>query len=418
MAERNSWAVGSDTDRRIDVEDARLAMGALWTPDGTGLQTRPGFRPGPGSGGQVTASSPTADTAVHVAAFQYVLPASRGSGPYVATLDASETIDVLTDHPADAANPRRDLIIAQQSDRFYGDDSNLFQVRHLVGTASATPSDPAVDGSPDYVLLARIAVKAAAAAITSADITDLRPTPLLTVAVGGILPVGATGQRPDDPWPGMTIYRTDWGWHETWDGTAWRVVSQITVSSISALTTGVSDPFEGQVAYVRSVDALYVYDGFDWQPHVPAMPTAKLVCSNANQSFADQATVAVKFSTAPIDDLGGWNGTDGYIVQRTGRYSVSGNMTWGAYSGGYRQLYTTLNGQPIDGSQGSTNVIADPGVHVTPCSSPAQLVDAQAGDTIRMMAWQNSGGAISMTGNVSSGAQFRATLNINCVSKS
>src|SRR5690606_40726002 len=61
---RASWAVGSDTERVIDVEDARLSNAAAWLPAGPAT-ARTGFRPASGDPGAVTASG-TPDGYVHV----------------------------------------------------------------------------------------------------------------------------------------------------------------------------------------------------------------------------------------------------------------------------------------------------------------------------------------------------------------
>lgn len=222
MAEKDSWAVGSDTDRRVDVEDARAALSALLAPS-SGIAGRAGFLAGPTTQGQVTASG-TPNASVNVAAFQVVLANSRGIFPYTVTLDAPKTVDVLVANPSDPTNARRDLIIAQQSDAYYGDASSPFEVKRITGTAAASPSDPAVPGSPDYITLARVTVTAGATTITSGMITDLRPAPL-TVARGGVLPC-TSSTRPSVPYSGMVIYETDTGIMRVWNATsaAWRQV--------------------------------------------------------------------------------------------------------------------------------------------------------------------------------------------------
>jgi len=151
----------------------------------------------------------------------------------VATLDAIKDINILST-PADPTNPRDDLIIAQQSDKFYSDASNAFQVKQVVGTPSGTPADPAVTGSPDFVRLARVRVSANATTITNANITDLRTTGgfgtginlagLHTVALGGILPVASLAQQNAlvGKYDGMAIYRQDLDRLLIWDGAAWR----------------------------------------------------------------------------------------------------------------------------------------------------------------------------------------------------
>jgi hypothetical protein len=206
MAEKDSWAVGSDTDRRVDVEDARAATSALLAPSST-IAGRGGFLAGPATQGQVTANG-TPNASVNVAAFQYALPNSRGIFPYIVTLDSSKSIDVLVANPSDPTNARRDLIIAQQSDAYYGDASSPFEVKRITGTPAASPSDPTVPGSPDYVTLARITVTAGATTITSGMITDLRPA-TITTARGGIIPC-TSSTRPTS-YAGMVIYETDTG---------------------------------------------------------------------------------------------------------------------------------------------------------------------------------------------------------------
>lgn len=207
MAEKASWAVGSDTERIVDVEDARAATSGLLAPSAT-IAGRTGFLAGPATQGQVTASG-TPDANVHVAAFQAALPNSRGTFPYIVTLDAPKTLDVLVANPSDPTNPRHDLIIAQQSDAYYGDASSPFEVVRVTGTPAASPSDPAVPGSPDYFTLARITVTAGATTITSGMITDLRPAQI-TVARGAVLPC-TSSTRPTAPYGGMTIFETDTG---------------------------------------------------------------------------------------------------------------------------------------------------------------------------------------------------------------
>jgi hypothetical protein len=207
MAEKDSWAVGSDTDRRVDVEDARAATSALLAPSST-IAGRTGFLAGPATQGQVTANG-TPNATVNVAAFQAAIANPRGIFPYIATLDSTKSVDVLVADPSDPTNPRRDLIIAQQSDAFYGDASSPFEVKRITGTPAASPSDPTVTGSPAYITLARITVTAGATTITSGMITDLRPAPI-TVARGGVIPC-TSSTRPASPYGGMVIHETDTG---------------------------------------------------------------------------------------------------------------------------------------------------------------------------------------------------------------
>lgn len=209
MPERNSWAVGSADKPFITTEDARIAASATLVPGPSAVTARNGIRVGPGEPGRVHQTVPTSTGSVVVEAFQCAVRASRGIGSYLATLDAPKTLDVLA-VPADPANDRIDLVVAQQSDEFYLDTTTRFEVRLERGRASSTPQDPIVTGSPDYLVLARVRVKAGATAVTDAVIEDLRPGRV--VAAGGILPVRDAAERDTiTGYPGMFVLRLDNG---------------------------------------------------------------------------------------------------------------------------------------------------------------------------------------------------------------
>lgn len=262
MPERNSLWV-SQAGGLISVEDARVGLGALMMPGSSFVNARSGFRPVAGEPGQVTPTPTTPDGNVRVAPFQYFLQSGRASvaGPYVMTLDAVKTINVLST-PANATNNRNDLIIAQQSDTFYADATSPMQVRQVVGTPSGTPVDPTVTGSPDYITLARVVVRANTTQILNTDITDLRPTQRATVALGGLLPVATQAVRDGvaAPYNGLPIYRQDKGWIETYDGTAYRAQGLPVVAALADVT----NPITGQLVVLNTDLAIYRYTGSAW----------------------------------------------------------------------------------------------------------------------------------------------------------
>src|SRR5687768_3148173 len=157
--------------RKVDAEDARVAIGALWTPGATAITARQGLRPGPGSPGLV-AQTGTPGPNVTMNAFQYAMTASRGAGPYIGTETAQVTIPIL-DVPADPSNQRNDLIIIRQSDTYYSDGSSVGGPIRVQGTPSGTPADPSLAAYPDHIQLARIRVTAGAATVTTSMIDDL-----------------------------------------------------------------------------------------------------------------------------------------------------------------------------------------------------------------------------------------------------
>lgn len=266
MAERDSWAVGASGDRRVGAEDARLGVGALLTQGNSNINTRVGLRPGPQNPGLVAATGTPGPT-VTVNSFQAALTLAGRPGTYIATLDDTKTLDVLTTDPADPSNDRWDLIIAQQRDADYGDADRDFEVIRVTGTPDATPEDPTVTGGDTYIPLARIRVTAGAATITNAMIDDLRPG--WVVALGAILPIpnstartALTGTRYD----GFTIYRQDRDWIEVYDGTAFRVQGIAVCSSTSDRDTAITNPVNGQYAVTTDTNTLWVRAGGSWVP--------------------------------------------------------------------------------------------------------------------------------------------------------
>jgi hypothetical protein len=280
MAERASWAAMNGNEAILDAESARLAISALWTPAGA-VGARSGRRAAPGDPLRVSASSTTPDTRVHVAAGHSVLSASRGRGEYVTTLDTSKTIDILTGHPADTTNERWDLIVAQQVDTYYGDPATSYTIRHIPGQALQQPQDPDVDGSPDYMLLARVRVPAQTTAITPGLIDDLRPP--WTVALGGLLPVPNTAARAEiTPYDGQPIYRTDRDWVEIYDGTAWRVQGIAVCASTADRDSAITNPHNGMHAYTADTGTLWQRHNGGWRVAFPRGIVGGRVISGAN----------------------------------------------------------------------------------------------------------------------------------------
>lgn len=219
MAERDSGWVGGSV---VDAQDARLATGTLVQAGAGPLQVRQGIKPATGTPGLVKQTG-TASKNVTVEPFQAAIQATRATagGPYLATLDAQKTLDLLTANPADATNARRDLIIARQSDTQWSDASTAMLVQQVVGSPSGSPVDP-TPAAGDYITLARVTVPANATTIVSANITDLRP---FAVATGAILPVASQTERDAlAKYIGMCVYRLDTLQVEAWNGTSWDIV--------------------------------------------------------------------------------------------------------------------------------------------------------------------------------------------------
>lgn len=264
MAVRNSgWVSGGV----VTAQDARLATGTLVQAGAGPIQARSGVKPATGTPGLVKQTG-TASKSVTVEPFQAVIQGSRATaaGPYLATLDAQASLDLLTATPADATNSRRDLIIARQSDTQWSDASTALAVQQVVGTPAGSPVDP-TPAAGDWFTLARVTIPANATTITSAMITDLRP---YAVATGGILPVVSQAERDAlAKYTGMTVWRMDLNQMEAWNGTGWAVVgpqpqaayaNDFTSTNRAINTAGAYADYTGQPSVTVTVPASGVLD--------------------------------------------------------------------------------------------------------------------------------------------------------------
>ncbi|WP_105972675.1 hypothetical protein [Streptomyces geranii] len=232
--ERDSgWLSGSV----VDAEDARLATGVLAAASanpGNPIAARTGIKPGPGNPGNVEATE-TPSRYVSVQPFQGVVQGTRNTaaGAYLITLAQKKSLDVLSQAPANSSNPRIALIVAQQTDRQYGDESDGMLVRVVAGAPAVTPVPPTVTG--DLIPLASITVRANAGAITQADIKDLRVS---TVAAGGVLPLQTHENLPADGYSGQRLYDLETGLDLVRTGSAWRPAVTGSVQFFGPADTG------------------------------------------------------------------------------------------------------------------------------------------------------------------------------------
>ncbi|MFC9688855.1 hypothetical protein ACFTSF_09965 [Kribbella sp. NPDC056951] len=338
MAERNSWAVSDSPNGVITTEDARLAVSALIQSGTTSVTSRDGIRAGSGDPGLVAAATPTPDKVVTVQPFQMFMRASRGIGSYVQTLDSVKTLDLLTDNPAHSSDARIDLIIVQQADKFYGDTSNAFAVKQIVGTPSSTPGEPGVPGSPDYFLLATVRIPGGATTITPEMITDRRPN--WVVGLGGVVPVkNVEGRNAAAPYDGLTAYRRDRRWLEIHDGAAWRVPSIPVCSSVAEITATITDPVIGQMVFSTTDQLIYKWTGSAWLGAVPTGTTRHEaryeVRPGQEQAFAASTDTRLPFPTSVYTspDITPSSGNTIFTLNRAGIWNITTNARFRAPGG-------------------------------------------------------------------------------------
>jgi hypothetical protein len=325
----------------------------------------------------------------------------RGKGPYIMCLDTSKSINVLAT-PADPTNPRRDLIIAQQSDAFYGDANSLMSVRQVVGTPAGSPVDPTVTGSADFVLLARVRVAANMTTVAAGVIDDLRPT-AFSVASGGILNVANATERNAlaNPWVGMTIFRADGLWHEFWTGSGWRIIEMPVLNAFADLATFITSPYEGQIAYILNDQGLYRRRSGAWGFFVFAEAGGGFARYRQStlQTYTNSLLTKVQFQTAlntcPQITPSGTGNTD-FNFNLGGTWTIAATHRFVGLGGaaGERQIAIADSANLVNnrwGQQYANNAVA--GLpYIQSCSTTRRFA---VNDKISLAAFQTSGGNLN-----------------------
>jgi hypothetical protein len=141
---------------------------------------------------------------------------SAVQGVYSAYSNAIEDV-LCAANPS--GNPRWDLIVLHVYDYTYDSNVGVFYktaVEYVQGTASATPSDPAVPATS--LVLARIVVPAGATTILTSYITNLT----FNVCNGTLITTSTN--MPSGPllYVGLNVRTTDTFNSHVWDGSVWR----------------------------------------------------------------------------------------------------------------------------------------------------------------------------------------------------
>lgn len=157
-------------------------------------------------------------------------------GGYIFGLMNSGTLTVAA---ADPSSPRIDLVVARVFD--LGTSSSTCDVELVTGVPAGSPSAPAAPAAS--IVLAQILVPAAAASITSANITDERD---YVVAPGGVLPIANAASAPAVP-ATQAMIQLDTGAIVTGSGTAGQV-NPIPILPWSPVQTLVTAPVSDTAA--------------------------------------------------------------------------------------------------------------------------------------------------------------------------
>ncbi|MFI8827090.1 hypothetical protein [Streptomyces sp. NPDC053431] len=315
MTVRAAWLQSTGQTR----EDTRIALSALLTPSSAsattpGLRSRPGIVPG---GFALTGTSPMQCT---IGTGRAVIQGDEtAQGAYMIAVTAPET---LTIPDGDPQYGRIDVVeLAVLDDAYDKSGATEAVIRLVKGTPAATPAvPPSGPGSvfPLYTISVPAGTSAGTGGIswTSGAVTT-KHYPM--TALGGIMPTsGFNGAY-------VGQYRDVSGLLQRWDGTAW-ISYPKPIGGIAPNGTLTVGSYTGQ--YRDNAGILQRWDGANWQYAEGKATILFSASQTAMQSVPAGTWTPITLQTVDIDDFTGWNGSDSFVVPRTGWWRVSGHVAW------------------------------------------------------------------------------------------
>jgi hypothetical protein len=254
-----AWQQAGSYPARLD----RLTIAGLLTPAASvgPITARSGVRPNATGSAMGVIQRTPADMFVTVnPGVCFIGAASAVGGAYECHNDA--TYDVLL-ASANATLPRKDLVVARIYDAFDDVGSrNEYAIEAITGTPNSAPVVPATPAGA--LALAQVTVPAAATAIATANIADVRQ---YTTGLGGLLPVVSQADRDAlSAYGGLAVWRADAAPQrmEAWDSVraAWTPVSPAYPS--------VAVHREGGLSLTGTSPTPIPWDRDDWQDNVAA----------------------------------------------------------------------------------------------------------------------------------------------------
>ncbi|MGW5420306.1 hypothetical protein [Streptomyces sp. NPDC003943] len=382
MTVRAAWLQSTGQTR----EDTRIALSALLTPSSGSatappLRSRPGIVPG---GFALTGDSAMQCT---IGTGRAVIQGNEtAQGAYMIAVTAPESITIADGDPQYG---RIDVIeLAVLDDTYDKSGATDAVIRLIKGTPSATPQIPASGPGSSFPLYT-ISVPAGTSAgtggigwTTGAVTTKHYPM----TALGGIMPAsGFNGVYAGQ-------YRDVSGQLQRWDGTAW-VAYPKAIGGIAPNGTATTGSYAGQ--YRDNAGILQRWDGAAWQYAEGKATILFSVAQTSMQSVPPNAWTPITMNFLDVDDFNAWNGTDTFVVPRTGWWRVTANITWsGDSTTGVRGARITVNGGVgvprmtwmTSASMGATSVGGE------------GLMKFNAGNTLQLAGYHNQTAAVRTLG--------------------
>jgi len=206
------------------------------------------------------------------------------SGDYKFANDSNITFTPAASSPT---LNRYDILGFRVRDNFY-DALGFNEIIPVViqgANSAGVPTDPALPNA--FIPVLRAVVNAAATA------PILQSLIVRTSNDGSVLPIGSLAERNliINPWLGARITRTDMGWDETWDGTAWRTENFV----LTAASANVTNPRVGQIIILTTNGIAYRWSGSTWDA-VALMDVPPSGTWRQNASFPIPATTDTKLT--------------------------------------------------------------------------------------------------------------------------
>jgi hypothetical protein len=289
----------------VTAEDHRFGLQADIASAGA-LRARTGLFPNGSNPANLVAVSGLVATVSPFQAFVAGTSAATQAG-YRVTCDDPVT---LTFDAGSGTNPRIDLVVVRVRDDPY--DGSGFQagtVEIIFGVPAVSPTVPSV---PESCLpLWQVPVPANASGGNPINFAGTRvDRRIYTTASGGLIPIASQTERDGvvAPYSGMSVWRADQNWAETYDGTAWRVQGVPAVTNYAALSL-ITDPLPGMVAITTSDNIPWMYTtlagpGMWISPLQAIFPTGYAAWAPWTPVLAQDSVVAATVTSAGYQAVG------------------------------------------------------------------------------------------------------------------
>lgn len=187
------------------------------------------------------------------------------------------------------------------------------------------------------------------------------------------------------PTTGTTISTTD---HNTYVRD--QTVNQF--ASSAARASAISSPSEGMITYLADTNSFEYYTGAAWE-RFELRPRTTIVRRTTNQSINNTTLTPISFTSETVDNASMIAVTSDTITLSTaGVWLISGGLIWALSGGGDRLTYIEHAGAEIEGGGNTlTNSAAN-----TIRTSVTCMVLAAASDTVKLVGYQSTGGALNV----------------------